>query len=476
MRKATKLYILLGVLIVVCAAAFAVSRYEQKKENIKNSGEVILEIPTDSVTAVSWTNENGTFSFTKDEGWTYDDDEAFPVDESKINDILAQFESFAAAFSIEDVDDYSQYGLDEPVCTISITAGESSYTIELGDISKMDEERYVSIGDGKAYLVEHDPLDEYDAVLSDMILDDTIPEFDTVEQITFSGNENYVITRDEDEKSICEDDIYFTDGKPLDTDNVDSYVSRIKNLSLTDYASYNVSDEELKIFGLDDPDITVELSYSKNDDEGNVEETGSFEVHFSQNRDELAAYEEALENDEDELPSVTCYARLGDSQIVYEISSTTSYSDLTDVSYDTLRHQTLFTGDLSTVTSIDITLDGESYTFTYNPPEDSDDDTEDEDSEGTWTYQDEEFAIGDFKSALTAVTATDFTSEKPTDIEEISVTLHLDNEDFPTFKLELYRYDGTNCIAVVDGESVAFVSRNETVNLVEAVNEVTLGK
>ena len=120
MRKATKLYALLGVLLVVCIAAFAVSRYEEKKEQIKNSGEVILEIPTDSVTALSWTNESGKFSFTKDETWVYDDDNAFPVDEEKINDLLEQFTSFAAAFAIDDVEDYAQYGLDEPICTIHI--------------------------------------------------------------------------------------------------------------------------------------------------------------------------------------------------------------------------------------------------------------------------------------------------------------------------------------------------------------------
>ena len=190
MRKATKLYALLGVLLVVCIAAFAVSRYEEKKEQIKNSGEVILEIPTDSVTALSWTNESGTFSFTKDETWVYDDDNAFPVDEEKINDLLEQFTSFAAAFAIDDVEDYAQYGLDEPICTIHITAGEESYTVELGDFSKMDEQRYVSIGDGKVYLVSHDPLDEFDSVLRDMILDDTIPEFDTAKQIAFTGSEN----------------------------------------------------------------------------------------------------------------------------------------------------------------------------------------------------------------------------------------------------------------------------------------------
>ena len=53
--------------------------------------------------------------------------------------------------------------------------------------------------------------------------------------------------------------------------------------------------------------------------------------------------------------------------------------------------------------------------------------------------------------------------------------MHLDNEDFPTFTLTLYRLDGTNCIAAVDGKTVALVSRSKTVDLIEAVNELTLG-
>lgn len=470
MRKATKLYALLGVLLVVCIAAFAISRYEEKKEQIKNSGEVILEIPTESVTALSWTNESGTFSFTKDETWVYDEDNAFPVDEEKINDLLEQFTSFAAAFAIDDVEDFAQYGLDEPICTIHITADEESYTVELGDFSKMDEQRYVSIGDGKAYLVSHDPLDEFDAVLRDMILDDTIPEFDTAEQIEFSGSENYTIIRDEDGKSICADDIYFTDGQPLDTDNVDAVLSAIQSLSLTNYVSYNVTDEELTTFGLDDPELTVKMEYSTRDDDENVEDSGTLLLRISRNPEEIAAYEEAVEKDEDDLPDVTCYVRVGQSQIVYEISQS-AYDQLTAVSYDTLRHQNLFTADFDMVTSIDVALSGENYTFTYNPPEDKDD----EDAEGTWTYNGEEFDVYDLKTALRAISASSFTDETPTGQEEISLTVHLDNEDFPTFTLTLYRLDGTNCIATVDGKPVALVSRSKTVDLIEAVNELTLG-
>ena len=467
MRKATKLYALLGVLLVVCAAAFAVSRYEGKKEQIKNSGDVILEIPTDSVTALSWTNDSGTFSFTKDETWVYDDDNAFPVDEEKINNMLEQFTSFAAAFAIDDVEDYAQYGLDEPICTIRITAGEESYTVELGDFSKMDEQRYISIGDGKAYLVSHDPLDEFDAVLRDMILDDTIPEFDTAEQIEFSGSENYTIIRDEDGKSICADDIYFTDGQPLDTDNVDTVLSAIQSLSLTNYVSYNVTDEELTTFGLDDPELTIKMEYSTRDDDGNAEDSGTLLLRISRNPEEVAAYEEAVEKDEDDLPDVTCYVRVGQSQIVYEISQDV-YDQLTAVSYDTLRHQKLFTADFDTVTSIDVALSGENYTFTYNPPED-------EDAEGTWTYNGEEFEVYDLKTALRAISASRFTDETPTGQEEISLAVHLDNEDFPIFTLTLYRLDGANCVAAVDGKTVALVSRSKTVDLIEAVNELTLG-
>lgn len=470
MRKATKLYALLGVLLVVCIAAFAVSRYEEKKEQIKNSGEVILEIPTDSVTALSWTNESGKFSFTKDETWVYDDDNAFPVDEEKINDLLEQFTSFAAAFAIDDVEDYAQYGLDEPICTIHITAGEESYTVELGDFSKMDEQRYVSIGDGKVYLVNHDPLDEFDSVLRDMILDDTIPEFDTVKQIAFSGEESYTISYDEDGTSICADDVYFTDGKPLDAAVITEWLTSLHELDLTNYVSYNVTDEELETFGLDEPALAITLDYSSSDEDGNETDSGTLVLHLSQNPEELAAYEEAIANEEDVLPDVTCYACVGDSQIVYQITQS-EFDALTDVSYDALRHQKIFTADFDTVTSIDVTLEGEDYIFTYNPPEDEDD----ADVEGTWTYQDTEFDIFDFSYALRALSATSFTDEAPTGQEEISLTLHLDNEDFSTFTLTLYRLDGESCIACVDGESVAFVSRDKAVDLIEVVRAVTLG-
>lgn len=82
-KKQITLCVLLAVFAVVSITAVLVSRHEEKVEQSKNSGKTILSIPTDTVTAPSWTNEDGTFSFTKGDTWTYDGDSAFPVDEGK---------------------------------------------------------------------------------------------------------------------------------------------------------------------------------------------------------------------------------------------------------------------------------------------------------------------------------------------------------------------------------------------------------
>ena len=49
MKRSKKIYLLLGVLAAACVLTFAVMRIEEHKEQIKNSDEIILEIPSDSV-------------------------------------------------------------------------------------------------------------------------------------------------------------------------------------------------------------------------------------------------------------------------------------------------------------------------------------------------------------------------------------------------------------------------------------------
>lgn len=58
--------------------------------------------------------------------------------------------------------------------------------------------------------------------------------------------------------------------------------------------------------------------------------------------------------------------------------------------------------------------------------------------------------------------------------EEIRLVLTLDSEDFPTFTLTLYRHNGTTCLATIDGTPTAYVTRTQTVDLIEAINQIVL--
>ena len=82
--------------------------------------------------------------------------------------------------------------------------------------------------------------------------------------------------------------------------------------------------------------------------------------------------------------------------------------------------------------------------------------------------------IDNFKGAVTALKASDFEEEQPEGKEEISLTLYLENDNYPEIHLELYRYDGSSCIAVVDDEPVSHVDRSYVVDLIEAVHEIVL--
>lgn len=321
MKKSKRIAVLLGILGAACVVTFGVTKYEEKKELIKNSDEIILEIPGDQVTALSWEYDTEYLAFHKEETWLYDEDEAFLVNEEKIMELLELFESFGASFIIEDVEDYAQYGLDDPELTITV--------------------------------------------------------------------------------------------------------------------QYTGEDEEAK------------------------EET--FVLHVSRDPEEAEAVKEKYEDEDSSGEFVTAYARVGESKIIYRLPSYQS-KKLMAASYDDLRHKEVFTGDLADINRIDISLEGVDYTIT----------TEGEKNERIYLYGEEELEIVDFKNALNALKADSFTSENPAGKEEIGLVVHLDNENYPEVSVELYRYDGNCCLAVVDGEPVSFVERAQVVDLVEAVYAIVL--
>lgn len=478
MKRNRKLAVLAVLLVCISLAAFGVNRYEEHKEIIKNSDEIILEIAGDKVNTLSWECDTGSFGFHRNEEgrWLYDEDEAFPVDEEKIMELLGLFDEFGVSFIIEEVEDFGQYGLDTPVCTIRMETGEGNYEIQLGNFSAMDSERYVSIGDGKVYLVKKDPLEQFNIEIGNLIKNDEIPVSENVTEIRFSGGKPGRIVYEENSvNTYLEEDVYFMEqGEtflPLDTNRVKAYLDIVRNLDLKDYVNYNVSENDISSYGLDSPELSIVVDYIAKEEESDTETTKSFVLNISRDPKERQKEEKkAKENnggeeadEEAEEKEITAYARVGESQIIYQLS-TEEYESLMDMTYDSLRHQELFWADFKDVYQLDILLEEKSYTIT----------SDEKDDERSYYYLEEELDIAEIKSGIRGLTAETFTEEIPDGKEEISLTIHLENENYQKVVIQLYRYDGEKCIAVVDGKPVAFVARSSVVDLMEAVNGVVL--
>lgn len=509
MHRSKRLLILVGVLAVVCAAAFLATRVQEQQEQVEASGETVLAIDAGNVASLAWTSGEAEYAFHKDGTWLYDADEAFPVSAEALEELLAPFSSFNAAFVIRDVTDYAQYGLEEPECTIEIGTADASYTIALGDMSAMDDQRYVSIGDGNVYLAVTDPMDAFAVELSDLIDNDEIPQMDTVTALSLTGAvEESIAYVEAGGPSYSDEDVYFLqsgeESLPLDTDLVEDYLGGIRSLVLTDYATYNATEIELASFGLNDPALTVTVEYEQQAEaaeEGAEPETtaGTLALHIG--RVEEAAEESAEETEESaedaqdgektaqEDVQYAYYLRVGDSQIVYNLSDADGEA-LFAGSYDDLRHRQLFWGDFDDVAQATILLDNQTYTLTAQTAQTAEtgEDADaaagsaeptaaagEEDAEITWTCNGEPVDGTGIRDKLSALTAEAFTEEAPADQLEISLTLDLNNEDVPQVRIQLYRYDGASCLAVLDGEPAALVAREDVVDLMEAVRTLLLG-
>ena len=210
------------------------------------------------------------------------------------------------------------------------------------------------------------------------------------------------------------------------------------------------------------------VSYSGEDEEGETV-SDTLVLHISRDPEERAAAEAAAaeeaetDEDADSEEEITAYARVGESQIVYQISGD-DYNALTAAAYDDLRHREVIWADFADITQIDVSLEGADYTITAQGSGD----------DRTYWYQEEEVDISDLQAALEGLEAEEFTSEQPAQQEEISLTVSLNNENFPQVQIQLYRYDGSSCLAVVDGEPVSLVLRSDAVDLMEAVRAIVL--
>ena len=76
-------------------------------------------------------------------------------------------------------------------------------------------------------------------------------------------------------------------------------------------------------------------------------------------------------------------------------------------------------------------------------------------------------------TALKAGSADDFTDEQPALKKELGLEITL-KDDAPDINIEIYRKNGSSCLAAVDGLPVATITRSSAVDLIEALYKIVL--
>ena len=159
-------------LVLLIITYVSLKNINEKKKNEEKTAEEILSIPAENVEKISFSLDEQTVTFEKqDDKWIYADDKNFPVDEEKLQETVDGLESITSDKELKDVDDLSEYGLKDNSgrkIEIYTTEGEKR-TIQIGDMNTTTQSYYAIIDDIKdtVYMIESSFVSLYDGKLYD---------------------------------------------------------------------------------------------------------------------------------------------------------------------------------------------------------------------------------------------------------------------------------------------------------------------
>ena len=423
---------------------------------VVESAERYTYVGYDSIYSYSYDGESVELE-NEDGEWKYALDSAFPLDTDYVDSMLAALSGLTATSEIEAPDDKAQYGLDEPVLTVTLTL-EGETTLTFGDETAMGGERYVSTGDGNVYIVDAAAIDPFSYGLYDLIECEAVPNMtDTLSLTVESETQSYTL------ESITEDAPYYTDYYEwyLVTDEgytalggvgARGVVSSVTGVSWNECVCYDASDEDLESYGLDTPAAvaTVQYIYTETDDDG--EET-EYEASFTL---ELGDYCDG-----------GVYARIAGSDMVYIVDATI-LDNLLDITpeIDMLPTEPVRL-TLSDVTGFDVTIDGETYSVSISRGTVYDDEGN-ESEEVTYTLSDGTELDSDTVTGLLEdlnSMSGDGTGAGRGGEELVSFTFYQEREGYETVTLSFDEYNSTDCITTLNGET-GILAPLDTVNSV----------
>lgn len=536
-KKTVKLVSAVVVLGVLCAAYEGVNFYvtsQEEKETEENDTSVdLVSLEADDITAVSFTADQNKVEFDKkDDSWTEKSDANFPVNQDTVDSAVKGVASLTADQEISDVEDMSQYDLDNPQNTITLTTADGDTSLQIG-MESSNNQYYVKKEDDdkNVYLVSSSSIEPFMGTLYDFAESGTFPSVisATITDVKVDKENSYELTQDAD-------NLFWnvSDGKTTekaDTTKAGTVTSAVGSLAYDKFVDYNCTDDSK--YGFDDPYAVITVKYteeeavesdedSEESTDADTEESTTDEAAADTSEDADASDEDSSE-DEQETQTVEKtltiyvgdetgddrYVKVDDSKEVYTITKD-SLTDILDstmsdfynltVSYvssndlDSLEVQSA-DGDhtINVVTETvkaedeDTTDDTDSDTTDESSTETSDESSTDTDSSDESSSDDEEetttttykldgedldeSTFTTFYNKLINMTAQERLTEEYTPEGDPAYTFIFKDTDGKETTVKYYEYD-TNFYAAVVEDKVYLVNKMNVKDLDEAYQKM----
>lgn len=452
-KKTVKLVSAVVVLGVLCAAYEGVNFYvtsQEEKETEENDTSVdLVSLEADDITAVSFTADQNEVEFDKkDDSWTEKSDANFPVNQDTVDSAVKGVASLTADQEISDVEDMSQYDLDNPQNTITLTTADGDTSLQIG-MESSNNQYYVKKEDDdkNVYLVSSSSIEPFMGTLYDFAESGTFPSVTsaTITDVKVDKENSYELTQDAD-------NLFWnvSDGKTTekaDTTKAGTVTSAIGSLAYDKFVDYNCTDDSK--YGFDNPYAVITVKYteeeavesdedSEESTDADTEESTTDEAAADTSEDADASDEDSSE-DEQETQTVEKtltiyvgdetgddrYVKVDDSKEVYTITKD-SLTDILDSTMSDFYNLSVSYVSVNDLDSLEVQSADGAHTInvvTETVKAEDEDTTDDTDSDTT----DESSTETSDESS----TDTDSSDESSSDDEEetTTTTYKLDGED-----------------------------------------------
>ena len=282
MKKSTKLVSAVVVLAVLGGVYVGLNTYVTKEESTENSEEEskteVYSVKTDDIKSLEFIiDKKDTVFEKKDDSWVKKDETAFPVNQTTLDSAASALEKVEADRVLENVDDLTEYGLDSPSNSVTVTTDDGTTKFNIGDENTSTNQYYIAKDDedSTVYVVSSSTVTPFMNSLYDYAQGEDFPTIDssTVKKVQVSQDEDSYILEENSDGATWDVSTDGSDKETADTTAAGNVTSGLGSLAYDQFTDYNA--EDLSKYGLDKPYATITVDYQEEAENDSSDESES---------------------------------------------------------------------------------------------------------------------------------------------------------------------------------------------------------